>query len=162
MNHRLARATDPDTSKEAAKTINTTGLKQIVYRAIHSFCSAGCISDDVVSKVRREHNGTLAYSSITGRFTELLADGSIYDTGERREGNSGRKQRVLASIAFRQEREAINVDRPVQKKQVKSRAELLEEVDTLTLDRDYWKKEANHWKEKAHNLLGKNQTVDMF
>jgi hypothetical protein len=86
----LARRSDPDTSKKAAKTIQPS-LEDIVLQAIKSFPN-GCIADQVV-----EHTG-LRWGSVTARFKPLINKGLIEDTGERRQGASGRSQRVLRAV----------------------------------------------------------------
>lgn len=85
----LVRATSPDTSFEAAQTVDTTRLESLVYDAVRSF-AGGCIQDDVLNLFPG-----FPYSSVTARFRALLDKGLIVDTGERRKGRSGRSQRVL-------------------------------------------------------------------
>jgi hypothetical protein len=87
---KLARRGDPDTSNEAAQAVDTTRLEALVYEAIRSFGDQGCISDDV-----RALFPGLPYSSVTARYKALIDKGYIEDTGARREGGSGRSQRVL-------------------------------------------------------------------
>jgi len=89
----LARSTDPVTSKESAKTVDTTKLEAIVYEAIKSFGSKGCISDEVLELFPKHR-----YSSITARYAPLLRKGFIEDSGETRKGNSGKQQRVMRAI----------------------------------------------------------------
>jgi hypothetical protein len=62
----------------------------MVYKAIKKFGDKGCISDQI-----RAMYPTYPYSSITARYRALLDKGFIVDTGERRQGQSGRSQRVL-------------------------------------------------------------------
>lgn len=87
---KLVRPNDPDTSHEAAANVDTTKLEQMVYDAIRSFGERGCISDEV----RAKFSG-FPYSSITARYRALLDKGFIEDTGMRRQGISGRNQRVM-------------------------------------------------------------------
>lgn len=89
----LVRASSPDTSHEAAQSIDTTRLEAMVYEAVCAF-SGGCIQDDVLSRFPG-----FPYSSVTARFRALLDKGLIVDTGERRKGRSGRSQRVLVGVA---------------------------------------------------------------
>ena len=89
----LARKTDPVTSKESAKTVDTTKLESIVYEAIKSFGEKGCISDEVLDMFPKHR-----YSSITARYAPLLRKGFIEATGETRKGNSGKQQRVMRAI----------------------------------------------------------------
>lgn len=92
--HKLARRDNPDTSKAAAQSIDTTALERMVHRAIAGHGAAGCIADDVLDQFR-DH----AYSSITARFSALERKGLIACGPEKRKGRSGRGQRVMRSIA---------------------------------------------------------------
>ena len=86
---KLARRNAEITSIEAAQSVNTTNLEQVVYDTIASF-EHGCIQDDVLDALPH-----LPYSSVTARFRALLDKGYIEDTGATRPGRSGRQQRVL-------------------------------------------------------------------
>lgn len=86
----LVRRESPDTSHEAAEHVDTSRLEQMVYEAIKGFGMRGCISDEV----RAKFSG-YPYSSITARYRALLDKGYIEDTGQRRQGQSGRNQRVM-------------------------------------------------------------------
>lgn len=88
----LVRPDSPDTSVEAAHTVDTTRLESLVYDAVLSF-KTGCIQDDVLAQFPG-----YPYSSITARFRALLDKGLIVDSGERRKGRSGRSQRVLIGV----------------------------------------------------------------
>jgi len=88
----LARKTDPETSKQAASTVDATKLEIIVLEAIRSFPN-GCISEQVENVLY-----PIKASSITPRYRPLLKKNLIEDTGERRAGSSGRSQRVLRAI----------------------------------------------------------------
>ena len=85
---KLVRNQDPVTSHEAAQTVDTNKLEQIVYEAIKGFPD-GCISDEVLEALP-EHR----YSSVTPRYRALLDKGFIEITGTR-VGRSGKKQRVM-------------------------------------------------------------------
>jgi hypothetical protein len=87
----LARADAPDTSLEAAESVDTTRLEQAVYEAIKQFPN-GCISDEV-----RAMFPHYPYSSITARYKALMTKGFIQDTGFRRPGRSGRNQRIMVA-----------------------------------------------------------------
>lgn len=89
--HKLARRDGPETSKEAAASINTSHLEQIVLGAIMMH-TEGATQDDVLQTL--SHRG-YAYSSVTARFRSLLDKKLVLDTGEKRKGKSGRSQRVL-------------------------------------------------------------------
>jgi len=92
VNRGLARATDPETSKEAAQSVNPTKLEQIVLDTIRSFPN-GCISQDVEHMLVQYRA-----NSITPRYCPLMKKGLIVDTGEKRPGFSGRNQRVMKAI----------------------------------------------------------------
>jgi hypothetical protein len=85
---KLVRNQDPTTSHEAAQTVDTNKLEQIVYEAIKGFPN-GCISDEVLEALP-EHR----YSSVTPRYRALLDKGFIEITGTR-VGRSGKQQRVM-------------------------------------------------------------------
>ena len=85
---KLVRKEDPITSHEAAQTVDSTKLEQIVYEAIKGFPD-GCISDEVLDALP-EHR----YSSVTPRYRALLDKGFIEISGTRL-GRSGKKQRVM-------------------------------------------------------------------
>jgi hypothetical protein len=91
----LVRRYDPDTSHEAAGSVDTTKLERIVYEAIKSYGTNGCISDDVRGIYPR-----YPYSSITARYRALLDKGMIIDSGARKPGKSGRNQRVLIATCW--------------------------------------------------------------
>jgi len=95
--HKLVRKNDPDTSKEAAKAVDSTRLEAMVYSAIKQFGTDGCISDEI-----RDLFTGMPYSSITARYRALLDKGLIIDTGARRPGKSGRRQRVMKVINVEQ------------------------------------------------------------
>ena len=87
----LARNEDPDTSKDAAKKVDTTKLEQMVYEAIKSFPD-GCISDEILEKYPQ-----YPYSSITARYRALLDKGLIEVSGVKR-GRFGRNQRIMRAL----------------------------------------------------------------
>jgi len=91
--HYLHRADSIDTSIDAAYQVDTTRLERLVYETIHRFGQRGCISDEV-----RALYAGYPYSSITARYRALLDKGFIEDTGERRQGVSGRNQRVMRAV----------------------------------------------------------------
>jgi hypothetical protein len=95
--HKLVRADDPDTSVDAAFGVDSASLERAVYHAILSFGPAGCTSDQV--RALPQFHGK-PYSSVTARYKALLEKKYIFDTGERRKGNSGKSQRVMAATTF--------------------------------------------------------------
>jgi len=86
----LHRAEGPDTSIEAAHSIDPTRLEGMVLGVITRI--QPCISDEV----RGEFPG-YSYSSITARYKALHTKGLINYTGEKRPGESGRRQRVMVA-----------------------------------------------------------------
>ena len=88
----FARKTDPETSKEAAGTVDVSKLEQVVLDAIKAF-PEGCISQDIENALPH-----IRVSSITPRFNTLLRKNLIVDTGEKRRGFSGRNQRVVRAV----------------------------------------------------------------
>ena len=69
--------------------VDSTKLESIVFDAIKRFGDAGCTSDEVVELL------DMKWNSVTPRFSALIRKGYVIDTGERRIGKSGRKQRVI-------------------------------------------------------------------
>jgi hypothetical protein len=92
VNRGLARDTDPQTSKEAAKLVDPSKLEKIVLNVIRSFPN-GCISQDVECALPH-----IRASSITPRYRPLMNKGLIEFTDEKRPGFSGRNQRVMRAI----------------------------------------------------------------
>ena len=88
----LFRSGDPDTSREAAESINAPRMESLVYDVINDFGISGCISDQVMGS--NALNGK-TYSTVTARYKALWEKGLISYTGEKRRGHSGRSQRVM-------------------------------------------------------------------
>ena len=88
----LARNTDPETSHDAAESIDTTALEQIVYNVIKQFPN-GCIGDDVVKMLPQ-----FGIQTISPRYAPLIRKGWVIDTGEKRQARSGRGQRVMKVV----------------------------------------------------------------
>lgn len=85
----FARITDPRTSHEAAAFIKLTDMEQKVFDVIKHF-PHGCIADEIEDFLP----GTRLVS-ISPRFKPLMEKGYVVDTGEKRQGRSGRGQRVV-------------------------------------------------------------------
>jgi len=88
----LYRAEGPDTSREAAESLDVSRMEYVVYKVIHEFGQKGCISDEVVQRV-----GWRYYGSVTSRYKALSTKGLIFYTGKRRPGRSGRKQQEMVA-----------------------------------------------------------------
>ena len=84
-----SRSRDASTSHAAGEKVDTARLEGLVYEAIKKYPD-GCIMDDVIASLPqiREH-------SIQPRFAPLMRKGFVVDTGEKREGKSGRLQRIV-------------------------------------------------------------------
>ena len=88
----MVRATDPVTSMDAAESIDSTKLEQMVYEVIVMYPN-GCTSDEVL-----KHFPNHGVQTISPRFAPLIRKGFIEDTGEKRKASSGRSQRVMKAI----------------------------------------------------------------
>ena len=86
---KLHRRDDPDTSRVAAHSVDTTTLEQMVYDAIKAHRD-GCIANNLLDQFP-----DFAYSSITARFKALQDKGLIICGPDKRPGRSGRQQRVM-------------------------------------------------------------------
>jgi len=92
MDQALARISDPYTSKEAALTVDTNKMEQMVLNVIKTFPD-GCICQDI--ELALPHVRT---SSISPRIRPLLKKKLIVLTGEKRPGFSGRNQQVFKAV----------------------------------------------------------------
>ena len=90
--YKLVRKNAPETSVEAAKSIDTTMMEEVVLEEIKRFPN-GCIADQVLNELP-----AYAYSSVTARFSALAKKGLIEYTGEKRPGRSRRNQRVMKAV----------------------------------------------------------------
>ena len=88
----FARATDPQTSKEAGASVNVSRIEKVVLDAIKAFPN-GCILQDIEHALPE-----IRQSSISPRIRPLIRKGLIIDTGEFRPSFSGRNQRVLKAL----------------------------------------------------------------
>lgn len=87
--HKLYRRGDPDTSMEAAFSVDTNKLEKMVFEAIKQHQN-GCIASDLL--LQFPHH---PYSSITARFSALERKKLIVCGPDKRTGTSGRNQRVM-------------------------------------------------------------------
>ena len=88
----MARSSDPDTSHQAAASIDSTHLEMLVYEVIAKHPN-GCTSDEIMA-----HFPSHGVQTISPRYAPLIRKGFIEDSGERRKGKSGKSQRVLKAI----------------------------------------------------------------
>lgn len=86
---RLHRRDAPATSVAAAERVPSSPLERLVWASVKNF-KDGAIQDDILAM-----HPDKAYSSITARFSSLLAKGFLIDTGVRRKGLHGRYQRIM-------------------------------------------------------------------
>jgi len=104
--HKLARAKDPRTSHEAARSIETSRLEEIVYLQILESGPTGIISDEVRRLLAHLE---LSYSSVTARYKALREKDLVVYTGEKRPGDSGRNQNIMVASVYAPEPEQEEV-----------------------------------------------------
>lgn len=87
------RYNDPDTSVEAAVSVDATRLEAIVLEAIRSCREKGATSSELVALTHMD------WPTVTPRCRPLVRKGLIYDSGERRKGLwSNRNQIVWKAV----------------------------------------------------------------
>jgi hypothetical protein len=91
-----ARSTDPQTSHEAARTVNVTRGQKIV---LNEFMMYHEMTDEqliVALQVRQDScpDAKLSDSGARSRRAELVAIGILKDTGRRAKTNTGRKTTI--------------------------------------------------------------------
>lgn len=79
--HKLHRTDSPETSKVAARKVDSARLKQFVYDEVKAAGEHGITGKEICAK-----HTDLPYSSITARPKSLEEDGLIYYRGDKREG----------------------------------------------------------------------------
>lgn len=90
--HKLVRTEDPQTSHDAANSIDSATREIMVYEAIASFGDDGCISDDIIALFP-----FFPYSSITARYSALKRKRLIEVIGSR-VGRSGKPQSIMRAL----------------------------------------------------------------
>jgi hypothetical protein len=90
--HEMVRAGDPDTSRAAARTVDTVTLEEKVFNIVVSFGERGCIGDDVAAQLDKQHRRW----SIWSRIAKLVQRKQLWLTGEKRLAVTGRYQQVVA------------------------------------------------------------------
>ena len=88
--YKLYRKEDPETSKEAAKSLGVSEMESVVASTIREFGAAGCISDQVVDALPHYR-----YSTITARYKQLKEKGIICVDDRKIKAESGRNQLVM-------------------------------------------------------------------
>ena len=88
----MRRNIDPSTSHESAEAIEakTPHLERVVMEAIKAFGPDGCICDELMKPLAH-----LDKQTVSPRFKPLREKGLIYWNGDKRCGNTTRKQMVL-------------------------------------------------------------------
>ena len=79
--HTLARATDPETSHQAAHAVDSAGWEEKVYCALLSMGLGG----GTIKEVTHRYFGMQHILTTSPRFAPLRRKGLIFDTGQRRE-----------------------------------------------------------------------------
>lgn len=90
---KLSRRDDPATSHAAAAQVDSTRLERMVHQRIARYGERGATASQLLHDFK-DH----PYSSITARFSALERKGFITCGPDKRDGDSGRKQRVMRSI----------------------------------------------------------------
>ncbi len=93
--YKLARTHDPVTSHEAAQSVDTSHMEQVVLEAIQDFGADGCISDQVLAKLSHHR-----YSTITARYKQLKEKGLVSVDHRKRKAISGRSQLIMWATEF--------------------------------------------------------------
>lgn len=89
----LYRNNPAPTSVKAAESLNVGQLEDLIYNAIKSSGDRGMIADELLAMFP-----TLSYSSVTARPASLKRKGLVKDSGNMRNGRSGRAQSVLVAV----------------------------------------------------------------
>ena len=97
---KLYRKSDPETSKDAAESLDVTAMEAIVADAIWQFGERGCISDEVCDLLPHHR-----YSSVTARYKQLKEKGVIVIDDRKRKARSGRGQHIMWHKEFYHEGE---------------------------------------------------------
>ena len=88
--YKLHRRNDPQTSKQAAESLEVSHMERIVADTIRSFGATGAISDRIVDALPQYR-----YSTITARYKALKEKGIICVDDRKQKGASGRQQFVM-------------------------------------------------------------------
>lgn len=84
-----ARRTDPQTSKDAAARVTTAASHRTSLLAAYAKAPEGLTAEEAADAAGIDR------WAASKRVSDLLRNSHLYDTGERRAGESGREQRVL-------------------------------------------------------------------
>jgi DNA-binding transcriptional ArsR family regulator len=103
---KLSRTHDPQTSHQAARSIDTTRLEELVYETIREAGPRGTISDEVRNALAHRD---LSYSSVTARYAALKEKGLVELSGNKRPGKSGRGQNVMVATWWKKQQLSLNI-----------------------------------------------------
>jgi sulfur transfer complex TusBCD TusB component (DsrH family) len=87
--YKLSRTNSPETSKAAARKVNTRDKKLLVLNAVIAAGEYGATTREIL-----ERHPEIAYSSVTARPADLARSGLIYYRGDKR-----KKCRVMRSTS---------------------------------------------------------------
>lgn len=92
--HAAARAGDPDTSHQAAKdaTLTAGAIRTAIYELVRKAGPRGLTVDEI-----RATMPPMAASTLSARASDLIRDGWLKDSGERRKTRTGSTARVLVA-----------------------------------------------------------------
>jgi len=91
---KLHKTDGPSTSKDAAYSVNTNKMEQIVFDTIKSFGKTGCISDNVRDALPEYGYG------VTARYKALKDKDLIKVDNRTAKGRSGRQQQIMWATNF--------------------------------------------------------------
>lgn len=111
-----ARSTDPETSKEAAASLDTQSLVETCYDLLRSAGSRGMTASEMAARIGVDRD------SVSPRLPRLKQEYGVHDSGERRASQKGRKQTVWVVEGARRRKKMTG------SKPVKFRGEVVGEV----------------------------------
>lgn len=88
--HKLARKTNHETSKEAARLFNSETMEELVYNDICSYGDKGCIIDDII-----KNHPDIPLNSLSPRVAQLCHKKLVMYTGEKRKSSYNRNQMII-------------------------------------------------------------------
>lgn len=89
--------------KDTQEMAYATSKRQIWRARVEGWLVArmrhGATADEALIAMQRKHGKHVTINSIAPRLTEMVSDGSAYDTGERRPTRSGKNAAVIRHIS---------------------------------------------------------------
>lgn len=92
----VARATDPGTSWEAAKSVKKVRTTQL--RILAALRAMGPMTDEEIAAALAKHHWAVSPSGARTRRAELVDMGLVADSGQRRRLSTGRRGIVWAAV----------------------------------------------------------------